>query len=429
MNAQVDWTGWVLGDIRFAPRTIERWKAHSMAPGRHADWPTWIRPGPVAEVSVAAELSAIQALARERERSPVPPADLISLTWEPSRLRIRAHLGPAMFDLWGGQLAALARSVERVGAQGEVLFLERPSNQGHRLRLDGKGPGRFDPVDDTSLARWGDPLEQMAALLSSETGPLHRCADPPLRELHLSLGGHFGEGAAWALPDHYGRGPDDEMGLLHGGLAVVDACGLSAVRVRGRGAKELLVQGGMGGLAKAWRARVAWGELRDGVANAMVDRVLGWKHGSDGTLLFGSPERTLHLAGFLRRHASSRVSIEDESPRWGGVVFAGPEATARLAGLGGKKVSKLAPGRVCVPVPWGTEGALLHAPLGGHDLWMVVTEQATAADLLRAHAPHLCGAGVWRHLHEAAGEVPPVGMPRRAVSGPRPSPRAAAPGG
>jgi hypothetical protein len=418
MGHQAEWTGWVVGELRFAPRTVDRWKACAMEPSRHADWPAWITPGPAGHASVAAELAAIDALARERERAPVAPADLVSLIWEPSRLRLKAHLSPVMFDLWGGQLAALARSAEQVGAQGEVLFLERPAHQGHRLRLDGKGPGRFDPIDTATLERWGDRLEEMAASLPPDAPPAVQGPAAPLGELHRALGGVFRRHADWALPDHYRDGPEAELVRLREDVAVMDACGLSVVGVRGRGAKGLLVEGQARALGKAWRGRAMWEELRDATSGGLVDRVLGWKRGAQGTLLIGSPRRALHLQGFLARRAASTVEVWDASAPWAGVVFAGPGAAELLGGRGGKAVTRLRPGRVRVPAPPAWSGsALIHAPLAGHDVWMLVTDRATAADVLRTHADKLCGAVAWRCLHEAAGEVPAAGPPRRAVTG------------
>jgi hypothetical protein len=414
MAAHPEWTGWVLGELRFAPRTMDRWRACHLQPWAHCDWPAWIEPGAPADCTVEAELLAVEAFGRARASRPA--ADHVSLVMEPNRVRIRALLGPSMFHLWGGQLAALFRSAEQVGAQGEVVFVERPSHHGHRLQLDGKGPGRFEALDDARLERWRDALEEMAAALPPEATSDFHTQRAPNADLHRELGGASMAREPCGLPNHYGAGPDVEVGHLTHDFAVLDASGWAAVTVQGRGMRELLKRAGAPGLGKAWRGRVGWGELRDG-AGRLLDRVLGWKR-RDGTLVLrGSPGRQLHLSAFLARRVAATPHVADAGGEWSAVAFAGPGAAAHLVEAGGgKAVAKLRAGRAREPAPEGLQagGALLHAPLGPHDLWLLVTDPPGAVALLRRHRERLGGAAVWRRLHEAAGEVPSVQPPRRA---------------
>jgi hypothetical protein len=417
MGGHLDWTGWILGELRFAPRAVDRWLEVAMDPSRHADWPAWIAPGPAAQCTVATELRSIEALARAREGAAVPPADFVSIVREPTRLRLRAHLGPVMFDLWGGQLAALARSAEQVGAQGEVVFLERPSHRGHRLQLDGKGPGRFGPLDDATLERWRDGLEEMASRLPPEAGEVFEGWRVPFADVHRELGGVFERLGAWGLPDHYGEGPDAELARMTEGFGVIDGSGLTVVRLQGRGVKRLLKRAGAPAIGRAWRGRAVWGELRD-ASGALVDRVLGWKRGPEGTWLIGSPGRGLHLTGFLARNGSPALEVDDVSQAWAALAFVGPKAADHLAALAGRSAAKLRAGRVREPAPadLAVGGVWVHAPLGAHDLWLLLTYASTVEALLRQHRDHLCGARVWRKLHEDAGDVPPVRCPRPAAA-------------
>jgi hypothetical protein len=414
MAAHPEWTGWVLGELRFAPRTMDRWRACHLQPWAHSDWPGWIEPGAPADCTVDAELLAVEAFGRARASRPA--ADHVSVVMEPNRVRIRALLGPSMFHLWGGQLAALVRSAEQVGAQGEVVFVERPSHHGHRLQLDGKGPGRFEPLDAARLERWRDALEEMAAGLPPEATSDFHTKPAPHADLHRELGGVYVERQPWGLPDHYGAGPDVEVARLTHDFAVVDASEWAAVTVQGRGMRDLLKRSGAPGIGKAWRSRASWGELRDG-AGRLLDRVLGWKR-RDGTLmLWGSPGRQLHLSAFLARRLATTPHVADAEGEGSAVAFVGPGAAAHLVEAGGgKAAAKLRAGRAREPAPESLQagGALLHAPLGPHDMWLLVTDPAGAVALLRRHRERLGGAAVWRCLHEAAGEVPSVHPPRRA---------------
>jgi hypothetical protein len=428
------WDAWVAGRLEFPRRGVERWKKTALDP--RAVFPPWLAP-PRSAVFDVGDVLADVTLWTPAWKTTVYSSTRVDVRATTDAVSIAAYLTTLWCSHFAGSLAAIAHAARGAGAVGEVFFVERASGRGHRLALDGRGPGGFEALElgrraPAAVHRAYETARAQCAALpdldarddpsrAREAGRDDEWRPPcPFEAIHRERGGALDPEDPFALPARYrDRSVDADVARVTGSYGIFDLSMRACIEVgMAPGFAFVQAQGG-GSIADVPVSRATEGALVD--AHGLVDRVVVKRPLPGVTGVYGSAGNATCLLAYLRalkkagRNPHGKL-VKVWAPLFYGattLVWAGPgaaEALARAWGL--RALPALEVGGTLNPAPDPIGGAITRRVIGGLDAWEVEANDAALRAILARDAESLVGMGALERL-VGARERPVVSPTRR----------------